>query len=184
MLQLCSSLSCGSTRQLAPSITQIICWPHCWPPGRIAAAACCAAAATAKALATAARIASVMGGCDDPSDPLAAAFLPGLMVCQSCWPKVTHRAAEHVHHDDERPQAVSRLVLFAAAARLHDGWSSLLWSHTLVFGEPSLRHSALCAYLYKYPPRGCKNRSISRGGRGGGSGAGPSPCGARAFHFG
>ena len=87
MLQLCSSLSYDSTRQLAPSITQsrlIICWPHCWPPGRIAAAACCAAAATAKALATAARIASVMGGCDDPSDPVAAPFLPGLMVCQSC----------------------------------------------------------------------------------------------------
>ena len=132
-----------------------------------AAAARCAASATAMALATAARSAASMGTVpsERPSEPLAAAFLPGLIVLQSCCIRLS--AARALSFAVAAAEAVSRLVLFAAAAQLHAGWSSLLWSHALVF---ALRYSALCAY-YKYEyfitlPRDCKNRPARReGGR-------------------
>ena len=122
-----------------------------------------------------------MGGCDDPSDPLATAFLPGLMVCQSCSIRLSAARALSFAVAAMERVSVSCLRLLSAA-RLHSGWSSpRLVLGNQVFAE----YSALCAY-YKdwYPPRDCKNRSISRGGRGGGSGCRTLPCGASALHFG
>ena len=75
-----------------PSLSQIPSFfycPYAPPPGMAAmaaAAARCAASATAMALATAARSAASIGTVpsERPSEPLAAAFLPGLIVLQSC----------------------------------------------------------------------------------------------------